>query len=127
AELPLPAAARTSPPSGPVRQIPLGRIFGARSGDKGGNASLGVWARSEEAYAWLSEVLTVERLQQLLPDTAAYEIARHELPNLWAVSFVLKGYLGEGPALPRRSDPQAKTLGEYLRAQPIAVPTALLG
>jgi hypothetical protein len=121
-----PSAVSTSP-VGPVRRIPLGRVFGARSGDKGGNANVGVWARSEAGYAWLRDVLTVERVRQLLPDTAAYEVSRHQLPNLWAVNFVLKGYLGEGPALPRRSDPQAKSLGEYLRAQPIDVPVALMG
>ena len=33
---------------------PLGRHFGARSGDKGGNANLGVWARDDAGYAWLA-------------------------------------------------------------------------
>jgi hypothetical protein len=106
-------------------RVALGRIFGTRSGDKGGNASLGVWARDDAAYAYLRGYLTQARLVELLPDTAACRITRHELPNLRALSFVLVGYLGEGPALPLKSDPQAKTLGEVLRARTIKVPRAL--
>jgi hypothetical protein len=106
-------------------RVPLGRLFGARSGDKGGNASLGVWARDEAAWAFLREYLTVGRLVLLLPDAARCRITRHELPNLRALSFVLAGYLGEGPALPLRADPQAKTLAELLRARIIDVPATL--
>ncbi|HET9091205.1 MAG TPA: acyclic terpene utilization AtuA family protein [Acidimicrobiales bacterium] len=108
-----------------VAPLPLGRVAGARSGDKGGNANLGVWARHEEAYEWLVCFLTTERLRQLLPEAARLEIDRYELANLRAVNFVLHGLLGEGVASSSRPDAQAKGLGEYLRAKVVPVPLRL--
>jgi hypothetical protein len=113
-------------PDGPTQRVPLGRVAGARSGDKGGNANCGVWARSDAGYAWLRAHLTVERLRELLPEARALEVDRYELPNLRALNFVLKGYLGEGVMSNTRLDPQAKSLGEYLRAKLVDVPAALL-
>ena len=106
--------------------MPLGRIFGTRSGDKGGSANLGVWARTAEAFAFLNEFLSVEKLKALLPDLNEFEIERYELPNFYALNFVVKGFLGEGPAASFKMDPQAKTLGEYLRAKMIAAPESIL-
>jgi hypothetical protein len=122
-----PAPRLPAPPEGPVRRAPLGALFGARSGDKGGNANLGVWARSDLAYGWLARFLTAERLQQLLPETAAHEVRRYELPNLRALNFVVVGLLGEGVASSLRPDPQAKSLGEWLRAREVDLPVALFG
>ncbi|MGI9030996.1 MAG: acyclic terpene utilization AtuA family protein [Ilumatobacteraceae bacterium] len=98
---------------------PLGHWFGARSGDKGGNANVGVWARDDAGYAWLAANLTPERIQQLLPEARDLEVRRYELPNLRALNFVLVGYLGEGVASSTAFDPQAKGLGEYLRSRPV--------
>ena len=114
-------------PTGATVRAPLGRAIGARSGDKGGNANLGVWARSGAGYAWLESFLTVERLKGLLPETAAFDIHRYELPNLSALNFVIAGLLGEGVASSSRSDPQAKSLGEWLRAREVDLPEELAG
>ncbi len=97
---------------------PLGRWFGARSGDKGGNANVGIWARDDAGYAWLAANLTAERVRELLPEARELEVRRYELPNLRALNFVLVGYLGEGVASSTSFDPQAKGLGEYLRSRP---------
>ena len=97
---------------------PLGHWFGARSGDKGGNANVGIWARDDAGYAWLAANLTAQRLQELLPEARDLEVRRYELPNLRALNFVLVGYLGEGVASSTSFDPQAKGLGEYLRSRP---------
>ena len=105
--------------------LPFGRLFGTRSGDKGGNANLGVWARSSEAYDHLRKFLSVAQLTALLPDLAPFDIERYELPHLRALNFYIRGILGEGVAASLRSDPQAKTLGEYLRVKTIAVPVGL--
>ena len=105
--------------------LPFGRLFGTRSGDKGGNANLGIWARSDAAYAFLRRYLTTEQLKSLLPDTAPYAIERYALPNLRALNFYIKGILGEGVAASLKSDPQAKTLGEYLRVKTITIPAEL--
>ena len=113
-------------PTGPTRAVPLGRLFASRSGDKGGNANLGVWAKSPAAFAFLRQFLTVDRLRDLLPDVRGCEVERYELVNLLAVNFYIQGLLGDGAAASWRSDPQAKTLGEYLRAKVIDVPASLL-
>lgn len=52
---------------------------------------------------------------------------RQPLPNLLAISFVIKGLLGEDVSGSTRSDSQAKGLGEYLRAKLVEVPETLLG
>jgi hypothetical protein len=113
-------------PGAPFIRAPLGRAFASRAGDKGGNANLGVWARSLAAYAFLRAFLTTEKLRQLLPDCGLYEIERYELPNLLAVNFYIRGLLGEGVAASVRSDPQAKTLGEYLRAKIVEMHQSIL-
>jgi len=113
-------------PMDDLEEIPLGRLFGTRSGDKGGNANLGVWAKTPEAFSFLNSFLTINRLKQLLPDMEEFEIERYEFSNLLALNFYIKGVLGEGVAASFRSDPQAKTLGEYLRAKPIKLPAQLL-
>ena len=107
----------TATPAGPAPGEPLGAHFGARSGDKGGNANVGIWARDDAGYAWLREHLTADAVRRLLPEAADLPIERHELPNLRALNFVLVGYLGEGVASNSSFDAQAKGLGEYLRSR----------
>jgi Acyclic terpene utilisation family protein AtuA len=114
------------PLGGPTRRVPLGTIVGARSGDKGGSANIGVWARTDDAWRWLATALTVDALRRLLPETAALPITRHVLPNLRALNFVVDGLLGEGVASNARFDPQAKALGEWLRSRHVDIPEALL-
>jgi hypothetical protein len=106
--------------------VPLGLIVGARSGDKGGNANLGVFARSDEAWAWLNEFLTIDRLRRLLPETADLVVTRHPLPSLRSLNFVIVGLLQEGVAASTRQDGQAKSLGEWLRARVVDAPASLL-
>ncbi|MEV8595121.1 acyclic terpene utilization AtuA family protein [Streptomyces sp. NPDC052012] len=113
-------------PVGPTRSAPLGRVAGARSGDKGGNANVGVWARSDDAWRWLAHELSVERFRQLIPEAAGLPVTRHTLPNLRALNFVVEGILGAGVAAQHRFDPQAKALGEWLRARHLDIPEVLL-
>ncbi|MGB8387045.1 acyclic terpene utilization AtuA family protein [Mycobacterium sp.] len=113
-------------PDGPTRRLPLGRIAGARSGDKGGSANIGVWVRTEEQWRWLANTLTVELLKELLPEAADFDVTRHLLPNLRAVNFLIDGILGQGVAYQARFDPQAKGLGEWLRSRHVDIPERLL-
>ncbi|MDX1870737.1 acyclic terpene utilization AtuA family protein [Mycolicibacterium sp. 120266] len=119
---PLPPA----PVAGPVVRAPLGRVAGARSGDKGGSANVGVWVRTDDEWAWLAHTLTVDKVRELLPETADLPVTRHLLPNLRAVNFVIEGILGEGVAYQARFDPQAKGLGEWLRSRHLDIPERLL-
>jgi hypothetical protein len=113
-------------PAGPTQRVALGRIAGARSGDKGGSANVGVWVRTDEQWRWLANTLTVELLKELLPEAAEFDVTRHVLPNLRAVNFVIDGILGQGVAYQARFDPQAKGLGEWLRSRYHHIPETLL-
>ena len=104
----------------------IGRLLGARSGDKGGNANIGLFARSDPAYDWAAWFLTVQRLRELLPEAADLVIDRYELPNLRALNFVVHGILGEGVAATSRPDAQAKGLGEFIRSRYAQLPLLLL-
>jgi Acyclic terpene utilisation family protein AtuA len=122
------SAADSAPelPDGPTRRVPLGRVAGARSGDKGGAATLGVYARSDDGYAWLAGFLTPDRLRALLPEAAPLPVTRELLPGLRALLFQLPGLLGDGVAAGTRFDPQAKAVGEWLRSRVVDVPERLL-
>ena len=112
---------------GPTRRVPLGTVCGARSGDKGGHANIGVWGRTDEEYAWLRAFLTPQKLRELLgPEVAELEIEVFALPNLRAVNVLVHDILGAGVASSTRPDPQAKGLGEYLRSRVVEVPESLL-
>ena len=113
-------------PFGETRRLPLGVIAGARSGDKGGNANVGLWVRTEVQWRWLAHALGVDKLRELLPEAADLQVTRHLLPNLRAVNFVIEGILGEGVAYHARFDPQAKGLGEWLRSRYIDIPEELV-
>ncbi|NNE95046.1 MAG: DUF1446 domain-containing protein [Acidimicrobiales bacterium] len=112
--------------TGSTTDVPLGIIVGARSGDKGGDANLGVFVPSMDHYRWLRSFLTVERLATLLPEVEGRPIERFEFPNLRSLNFVLRGFLDEGVAASTRTDPQAKALGEWLRARIVPVPSEFL-
>ncbi|MFE6188034.1 acyclic terpene utilization AtuA family protein [Streptomyces sp. NPDC056465] len=113
-------------PAGPTRAVPLGHVAGARSGDKGGDANVGVWVRTDDAWRWLAHELTVARFRELLPETAGLTVVRHVLPQLRALNFTVHGLLGEGVAAQARFDPQAKAVGEWLRSRHVPVPVQLL-
>ncbi len=113
-------------PGGPTRRLPLGTIAGARSGDKGGGANIGVWVRTDAQWRWLATTLTVEMIRELLPEVEGLPVTRHLLPGIRAVNFVIDGILGKGVAYQARFDPQAKGLGEWLRSRHVDIPEEIL-
>ncbi|GAA1319648.1 DUF1446 domain-containing protein [Pseudonocardia xinjiangensis] len=128
-EAPAPPQAPAPAPveDGPHTAVPLGVVCGARSGDKGGNANIGLWTRTEAEYAWLRRFLTADKARELLgPEAADLTIDVWALPNLLALNVVVHGILGAGVASSTRPDPQAKGLGEYLRSRVVEVPVKLL-
>jgi len=104
----------------------LGEVLHARSGDKGGDANLGVWMHDHEGWEWLRSTLTVDELRRLLPETRDLAIERYEFPNLGALNFLIRGLLGTGATSTLRLDAQAKALGEWLRSRTTAVPRSLV-
>ena len=113
-------------PPGPTKRLPLGTIAGARSGDKGGGANIGLWVRTDARYRWLAHALTTEKVRELLPEAKDLPITRHLFPGIRAVNFVIDGILGKGVAYQARFDPQAKGLGEWLRSRNVDIPEEIL-
>ncbi len=120
APAPAPAVAET------LIAVPLWVLVGGRSGDKGGDANVGLWADSEPVARWLDECFDVEQLKIALPEAAPFEVDRFPLSNLWAVNFVIHGILGWGVASNLRLDTQAKGLAELLRSREVVVPSGLV-
>lgn len=109
------------------KQIYFGEIYGTRSGDKGGCANLGVWAKNSDSFAFLHNFLTVKKLKELLPDLNQFKVERFELANINSLNFYIHDILQDGISSNDKKDGQAKSLGEYLRAKKIKVPEAIIG
>ena len=109
------------------KTIYFGDIFGTRSGDKGGCANLGIWAKNKNAFSFLYDFLNEEKLKELLPDLKDFKIERYELPNINSLNFYIHDILQDGVSSNDRKDSQAKSLGEYLRAKKIKVPQSIIG
>ena len=116
--------------AGPTRRVPLGTFVHARSGDKGGDANVGLWVRAGERQAersaWLLATVTPDLVRTLLPEAAGLDVEVHPLPNLHGVNVLLRGLLGEGVAASTRFDPQAKAVGEWIRSRHVEIPEELL-
>ena len=125
-QLEAPSTTLLDPYAGARVWRPLGDVCAARSGDKGGNANVGVWTRDAMSFAWLRSYLSVEQFRQLIPEVDGLPVHRYELRNLRALNFVVVGLLGDGVAASTRPDPQAKGLGEYLRSRYVEIPEELI-
>jgi hypothetical protein len=124
----LPARARPAPPHDATDMItvPLWVLVGGRSGDKGGDANVGLWADTEPVARWLSDSFDVRQFKEALPESAPFEVTRYPLPNLRAVNFVVHGILGWGVASTLRLDTQGKGMAERLRSHAVPVPASFV-
>jgi hypothetical protein len=124
--LPPDAAVGAPPDADELVTVPLWVLIGGRSGDKGGDANVGLWADSDAVAGWLGDTFDIAHFKEALPEAAPFEVSRYPLPNLRAVNFVVHGILGWGVASNLRLDSQAKGMAERLRSHEVAVPSALL-
>jgi hypothetical protein len=116
-----------------TRRLPLGTFVHARSGDKGGDANVGLWVAHDgapqETYdarvQWLFKLMSPRGIPTLLPEAADLDVEVWLLPNLGAVNLVVHGLLGDGVAASTRFDPQAKGLGELLRSRLVSIEVSL--
>lgn len=126
----VPAGAVSSPPVVATRRAPLGLVVHARSGDKGGDANVGLWAKAAAERAdrvgWLVDFVTPDLVRRLVPEAEALDVEVFALPNLGGVNVVIHGLLGDGVAASSRFDPQAKALGEWIRSRHVDIPEVLL-
>jgi hypothetical protein len=115
-----------------TRRVPLGTFVHARSGDKGGDANIGLWVVNDGSplrparVQWLAKLMSPRKVRELLPEAAALDVEVYVLPNFGGVNVLIRGLLGEGVAASTRFDPQAKALGEWLRSRMVHVQEDLL-
>jgi hypothetical protein len=116
----------TNDPRRAVQRAALGRIAYARSGDKGGNSNIGIWAANPKAWPWLRQALSTEMLRRLLPQAQGLDIVRHEFPRIHAVHFIVRGLLGQGGSTNLKVDQVGKAVGEFVLARQLEIPVELL-
>jgi hypothetical protein len=114
------------------RRMPLGTFVHARSGDKGGDANLGLWVANDGSakyparVTWLSKLITPKKVRELVPEARDLDVEVYLLPNLGGVNVLIRGLLGAGVAASSRFDPQAKGLGEWVRSRTVHIQEDLL-
>jgi hypothetical protein len=114
------------------RRMPLGTFVHARSGDKGGDANLGLWVTHDDSpkyddrVTWLTKLITPKKIRELVPEAEDLEVEVYALENLGGVNVLIRGLLGAGVAASTRFDPQAKGLGEWVRSRMVHIQEDLL-
>lgn len=131
---------------GQTTRGPLGWVVHARSGDKGSNANVGFWVRHRDEWDWLRSTLSVDTIKRLLADEyKGNKIVRSdcnvsrpgddlltlgqdrfELPNAYAVHFLLHDHLDRGVSCSSSYDFLGKHVAEYLRSKHVDLPTKFL-
>ncbi len=103
-------------------KVKLLKLAHARSGDKGDTANVGIIAYKPEYYPFLKEILTPERVKKHFKGICRGKVERFELPNLWALNFLLHESLGGGGTETLRHDAQGKTLSTAFLRMEVDVP-----
>ena len=112
---------------GTTTRGPLGWIVHARSGDKGSNANIGFWVRNKDEWDWLRSLLSIDTIKRLLADEyKGKKIDRFELPNMYAVHFLLHDHLDRGASCSSSYDFLGKNVAEYLRSKYVELPDRFL-
>jgi hypothetical protein len=106
--------------------VPLHEIAHGRAGDKGNRCNISVIAYVPEAFPTLVEQVTVERVHAVFAHRGAGHVARHVLPRLWALNFVIDDVLQGGVNGSLNLDGHGKTLSYHLLAMPVEVPADLV-
>jgi hypothetical protein len=107
-------------------EVELRRMAHARSGDKGDTANVGVIAYTPEAYAFLKEHLTADRVAAHFGGMIDGPVERFELDNLDALNFLLHGALDGGGTVSLMTDAQGKVYSTALLRMRLDVPQDVL-
>lgn len=102
-------------------KIQLSRVAHARSGDKGDVSNIGLIALAPRYYDLLSRAVTAERVKAHFGVLVEGPVTRYELPNLYALNFVMEKALDRGGTISLRTDAQGKTHGAALLTMEIEV------
>jgi hypothetical protein len=127
----LPAEAPPAPPlpsTGPnaaTATVPLVALAYGRSGDKGDNANIGIFARRPEYEPILDAELTEEAVAKYFAHRIEGKVTRWRLPGIHGFNFLLRQALGGGGMASLKADPLAKAFAQMLLDMPVRVPSSL--
>ena len=107
-------------------KVQLLEICHARSGDKGDAANIGLIAREEKFYPAIASKVTASAVKKHFKGICNGKVERFELPNLWALNFLLHNTLGGGGTVSLKQDAQGKTLAAALLRMKIDIPPSLM-
>ncbi len=105
-----------------MKSIQLLHIAHARSGDKGNTANVGLIALRPEYYPVLRKEVTARRVARHFRGMIEGPVERFELPNLYALNFLLHGALGGGGTISLKTDAQGKVFSTALLRMTIPRP-----
>ena len=107
-------------------KIKLGRISNTRSGDKGKNSNVGIIFKNQRTYNWALSYLTENIIKKYFKSVVKGEVTRYELPNLYALNFILNDSLGGGGSESLINDAQGKTHGQALAMMEVEIPNNII-
>jgi hypothetical protein len=107
-------------------RVPLREVAFARSGDKGDTANVGVIAIAESVYPTLVKHVTADQVKRYFKHVCRGRVERFELPNLFALNFLLHESLGGGGTVSLMLDAQGKTFAAAILGLAIDVPEAVV-
>ena len=109
-----------------TQAVSLFEIAYARSGDKGSSANIGVIAYTSKGFDFLKKMLSAKKVETYFKSLGVGKVIRYELPNLWALNFILPKILAGGGSNSLRIDAQGKALGQALLEIPLQIPAIIL-
>ena len=123
--LPVEAPPAASPSSGPTEAVPLVALAYGRSGDKGDNANIGIFARKPEYQPILDAEVTEEAVARYFAHRIEGKVSRWRLPGINGFNFLLRQALGGGGIASLKADPLAKAFAQMLLDMPVRVPAEM--
>ena len=86
----------------------------SRTGDKGNISNVSLIAYDPADYEMLKEKVTPERVKEHFKGMVKGDVVRYELPNIYALNFVMQAALGGGVTRSLSVDMHGKGFSSYL-------------
>ena len=125
ASLPAEAPPAAKVAAGETKTVPLIALAYGRSGDKGDNANIGIFARKPEYQPILDSEVTEEAVAQYFAHRIKGRVTRWRLPGINGFNFLLRQALGGGGMASLKADPLAKAFAQMLLDMPVKVPASV--
>ena len=126
AQLPAEAPPAAKLSASATAEVPLVALAYGRSGDKGDNANIGIFARKPEYQPILDSEVTEEAVAAYFAHRIEGKVSRWRLPGINGFNFLLRQALGGGGMASLKADPLAKAFAQMLLDMPVRVPAEVL-